>query len=224
MGVPALPCTTVSVTPAGLCITLPGSAQVCLSYPSSGLASALAGTKALLAQANVALAPLMPFFKIIECLDKVVEILVDPTGFLEKLAEVLAMAPQYSVPVMVANVLDVLILYLQGLYSQLQAFVLQEAAILAAATKATTLGCSQLTLTVDCATAQMALQMQGVSDGVAPLNALATAMNLILQMVPGAPTIPTFSDLGSDPAAALAPLAAVIATLQGIRALPFFPA
>jgi hypothetical protein len=223
MGVPDIPCTAVSVSPTGLCITLPGAATVCLSFPSSGLASAMAATKAMLGHVNVALAPLMPFFKIIDAIDKAKTLLFSPDQFFAALLELAGMVPALTVPVMVADALDILILYLQGLYSQLQAFVTQQAAIAAAATKAATLGCTPLALTVDCATAQLVLQMQGVNDGVAPLNALVATMNLVLGLVPGAPTIPNFSDLGPDPAAALAPLAATIAALQAIRALPFFP-
>lgn len=224
MTVPALPCSSVSVAPTGVCVSMPGGSSICLSFPSSGLASAMAATKSMLGQVNVALAPLMPFFKILDAIDKAKNLLFSPDQFFAALIDLAAMFPALTVPVLVADALDILILYLQGLYAQLQAFVTQQAAILAAATKATTLGCAPLALTVSCATAQLALQMQGVSDGVAPLNALVTAMNLILGMAPGAPTIPTFADLGTDPAAALAPLAATIAALQAIRALPFFPA
>jgi hypothetical protein len=223
MTVPALPCTTMSITPAGLCVTMPGGATICLSYPSSGLASASAGTKALLGQINVALAPLMPFFKVIETLDAAKDLLFSPDQFFVKLDEMLAMAPQFTVPVMIANALDILILYLQGLHSQLQAFVLQQTAILASATKAAALVCAPLQLTVDCANAQLALQMQGISDGVAPLNALVTVINLLLTMA-GGPSVDPFADLGPDPAAALAPLQASITALQVVRALPFFPA
>jgi len=223
MTTPAIPCTSISVTPDGLCLNLPGGAAICLSYPSAGLASAIAGTKMLLAQANVALAPLMPFFRIIECLDAAKDLLFDPDKFFTALANVLAMIPALTVPVLVANALDILILYLQGLYAQLQAFVVQMQAIVAAATKATALGCPALALQVDCATGQMALQMAGISSGVAPLNALVSTINILLELVPGAPTVPSFSDLGPDPAAALVPLQATITALQAIRALPFFP-
>jgi hypothetical protein len=205
-------------------MTMPGGAAICLSHPSSGIPSNIAATKALLAEISPALAPLMPFFKIIDCLDKAIGIITDPTAFLLAVADVMLMAPPLTVPVTVANALDILIAYLTGLYSQLQAFVDQVAAIAAATTKATTLGCPALALQVDCANAQLALQMTNLSDGVAPLNALVSTINILLGLVPGAPTVPSFSDLGPDPAAALAPLATVISTLQGIRALPFFPA
>jgi len=224
MSTPTIPCTSMSVCPDGLCLNLPGGAAVCLSYPSSGLASAVAGAKMLLAQANVALAPLMPFFDIMDCLNKAMLIIADPTDFLAAVAKVMAMYPPATVPLMVANALDILITYLSGLYAQLQAFVLQMEAIAAAATKATALGCPALALQVDCATGQMALQMASISSGVAPLNALVNTINILLGLVPGAPTIPSFSDLGPDPEAALAPLHDVIVALQTIRALPFFPA
>jgi len=223
MSVPALPCTTLSTTPTGLCLNLPGGSAVCLSYPSAGLPSAIAGTKMLLSQANVALAPLLPFFRVIDCIDKAKDILWAPDDFFTALLNLAGMVPALTVRVMIADALDILITYLQGTYSQLGAFVLQEAAILAASTKASTLGCAPLALTVSCATGQMTAQMQGLSDGVAPLNALVSTINILLGLVPGAPTIPAFSDLGSDPAAALAPLAATISALQVIRALPFFP-
>lgn len=223
MTTPAIPCSTIDVGPSALCVTMPGGAAVCLSFPSSGIASNIAATKALLAQISPALAPLMPFFKIIDTIDKAGRLLFDPDDFFAALVDLLAMFPAFTVPVMIANALDILLAYLNGLYSQLQAFVLQVAAIAAAATKATTLGCPALALQVDCANAQLALQMTNLSNGVAPLNALVSTINILLGLCPGAPSVPAFADLGPDPAAALAPLAATIATLQAIRNLPFFP-
>jgi len=224
MSVPALPCTAINVGPMGLCITMPGGASICASYPTAGLASSIAIMKSLLGQASTALAPLMPFFRIIECLDAVKSILYDPDKFFTALAEVLGMLPALNVAYVVISALDVLLAYLTGLYACLQSYVLQVAAIAAAATKATTLGCPALTLQADCANAQLVLQMANVNNGMAPLNALIATMNILLGMVLGMPTIPTLATLGSDPAAALAPLQVMIDAIHVVRdAIPLPP-
>jgi len=218
MTLPSLPCTAIDVGPQGLTVTLPGGGVVSLCYPTAGIPSTLAATRALLAQLNTSLAPLAPFVKIVDCLASVPDIVWNPASFISKFIDIAALVPPANLAALVGDVLDVLIAYMQGTYNQIEAFITQEALLLASATKATTLGNVALQLHVDCASTLLTAQIQSMNDGMAPLNALVTILNTLLGMVPGAPTVPTLANLGTNMSAALAPLAAAISAMQAVRA------
>jgi len=216
MAIPSLPCTSIEQGPVSMCVSLPGGCSVCLSYPTSGIPSAIAVTKQLLAEMAPALSPLAPFFNVLECLQAAPQLIFNPDPFITALLKMAAMVPALSVPILAVNCLDILIAYLTGLKQQLVAFVAQEARLAEMATKATALGCPQLQLQVDCATAQVSAQMTAVNDGMGPLNGIVSMLNIFLGLI-GGPTVPPLSSLGSDPAAALAPLQAIIDALQAVR-------
>jgi hypothetical protein len=220
MGLPGIPCSAITVGPQGLCVTFPGGASVCVQIASPKIPSPLECARALLAEVNAALAPLQPIFTLFEFANAMTAALgppPDPSKIAAVLAKIAAMMPAASVPVLVGKVLDLLIAYLQGIYAQIQAMILALKAIAAAATKAANLHNAELALTVDCATAGIALQMTSMNAGAAPLNSLIGVVNQLLGLVPGAPTIPSLADLGPDPTAALVPLADAITVLQDLR-------
>jgi hypothetical protein len=225
-------CIDLKVASQELCITFPGGAEMCVQVP--GVPDPTDVSKQLLAQANAALAPLVPIFNIVDailalfnCVKAIPDSLgppPDPTKLAEcipdlakKIDQLLKLIPQLSIPVLIAGLIDVLLFYLQGFRGQLQAVIAHQARLLAAATRAAELGNVQLRTVVDCATGQMDAYLQNLNEGMKPLNRLVGLLNLFLQLA-GLPPIPDFKNLGDDAEAALAPLDAVIDSLKTVRA------
>jgi hypothetical protein len=225
-------CIDLKVTPQELCVTFPGGAEMCVQIP--GVPDPTDVSKQLLAQANAALAPLVPVFNIVDaiialfnCVKAIPDSLgppPDPTklaacipDLAEKIDKLLKLIPQLSIPVLIAGLIDVLLFYLEGLRGQLQAIIAAQVRIAAAATRAAELGNVQLRTVVDCANASMDAYLQNLNEGMKPLNRLVGLLNLFLQLA-GLSTIPDLADLGDDAEAALAPLDAVIDSLKAIRA------
>lgn len=225
-------CIDLKVTSQELCVTFPGGAEMCVQIP--GVPDPTDVSKQLLAQANAALAPLVPVFNIVDaiialfnCVKAIPDSLgppPDPTklaecipDLAEKIDKLLKLIPQLSIPVLIAGLIDVLLFYLQGFRGQLEAIIAHQARLLAAATRAAELGNVQLRTVVDCAEASMDAYLQNLNEGMKPLNRLVALLNLFLQLA-GLSPIPDFKNLGDDAEAALAPLDAVIDSLKTIRA------
>jgi hypothetical protein len=217
MTIPAIPCAAVDVGPQNLSITMPGGAVITMTWPGGGIPSHTQSAKQLLAQVNGALAPLAPFFKVYACLDAVPDIVFDPGKFVTAFADMASMAPAVAIPVMVGKIIDALIAYLDGLVRQLEALVTSLVSIAAAQTKADRLGNVQLAATAACARGKLEMQMASLGAGVSPINAMMGVVNGLLDLVPGAPKLPEIDSLGTDPAAALAPVRAAVDALQAIR-------
>lgn len=218
MALPSLPCTSIEAGAQGLCATLPGGATVCIAFPSVKIPTGLQAAKQMIGQLNAALTPLSPLFRILDCLASVPDVVTDPTGFLEKLAALASCLPPVSVPYVIAGFLDALIAFLGGLVAQLHAIIDQQARLLAAATKAATLGNTRLQLNVDCANAQLTAQLVSLNAGMAPLNSIIGTVNLIAAFAPGMPSIPSLATLGADLESEIIVLDGVVATLTAMRA------
>lgn len=227
-------CVTLPVTKQDLSVTFPGGAEVSVQLPTVGVPDPSELSKQLMAQANAALAPLVPLFNVIDvvlALFKCVKAIPDalgpppnPAKLAESIPELAAKAnkllkliPQLSVPLMIVGLIDVLLMFLVGLRGQLQAIINAQVRVAQAATRAAELGNASLQRVVDNASANLAAQMKNVAEGAAPVNRLIAVINLFLELV-GLPKLPDLSDLGSDAQAALAPLDAVVRQLQAARA------
>lgn len=225
-------CIDLKVTPHELCVTFPGGAEVCVQIP--GVPDPTEVSKQLLAQANAALAPLVPVFNIIDaiialfnCVKAIPDALGPPPDpskladcipdLAKKIDQLLKLIPQLSIPLLIAGLIDVLLFYLEGLRGQLQAIIAAQLRIAAAATRAAELGNVQLRTVVDCAEASMDAYLQNLNEGMKPLNRLVALLNLFLQLA-GLPPIPDLKNLGDDAEAALAPLDAAIESLKTVRA------
>jgi hypothetical protein len=225
-------CIDLKVTSQELCVTFPGGSEICVQIP--GVPDPTDVSKQLLAQANAALAPLVPVFNIIDAilaLFKCVKAIPDSLGpppdptklaecipdLAEKIDKLLKLIPQLSIPVLIGGFIDVLLFYLEGLRGQLKAIIAAQVRILAAATRAAELGNVQLRTVVDCGEASMDAYLQNLNEGMKPLNRLVGLLNLFLELA-GLPKIPDLANLGDDAEAALVPLDAIIDSLKTVRA------
>lgn len=225
-------CVELTVTPQSLSLTFPGGAEMNVQLPDVGIPDPMQISKQLMAQANAALAPLVPVFNVIDtvlALFKTVKAIPDAITSLnpgkitdalpdlvKKASKLLKLVPQLSVPLMILGLIDVLLTFLDGLSGQLRAIVDQQVRIQAAATRAAELGNVQLQGVVDCANKHVQVQMQNLAESTAPVNRLIALINVFMELV-GLPRLPDLSDLGPDAQAALQPLEDMVKVLKDVR-------
>lgn len=227
-------CIELSTGLGELCIEFPGGAKICAS---AGVELGDPGeiVKNLLAQVNTALAPLQPFFNILDVLKAMLDCIKaipdalgpppDPSaiigcipGLIKAVDKLLAMLPPLSIPIMVKSILRVIIEGLKGLRAKLLAMIRHAERILAAGLAAAELGNVQLQLVVDCASGNLDAQFENMNAGFAPLNRLIGLLNVLLDLA-GLDCIPALSGLLDISEDALAPLDATIALLEQLLAL-----
>lgn len=228
-------CLPIHVRPDGICISIPGGAEYCVSFPSLRPPDPSEYTAALLAQVNTALGPLVPIFDIIDAIvalyncfkaveDALTEAPPDPMKIAECLPGLAAiiqklkrLIPQLSIPAMIGAILEVLVLYFIGLRGQILAIIRANLRVLQAATKAGKLGSFALSAQVDCARADLDAFLKNLNANAEPLGRLIVLLNALLKLAGSDVQIPTVSNLGQDANAILAPLDAIIEDLQVLR-------
>lgn len=229
-------CIKIPSLPTPKEITFPGGATLSqVLAAGSEIPDPLDMVTNLLAQANSALAPLVPVFNIIDvvialfdCVKAIPDSLgppPDPTAIAkcipdlaEKAAKLLKLIPQLSVPLLVVGIIDCIIDFLKGIKQQLQAIIDQLIEIANAATKAAELGDANLQLVVDCANENIGIQLQAMNDSLGPINKLIAVLNIFLGLI-GLPEVPELGSLleSGDPEQALQPLDDVVKLLTDIR-------
>lgn len=211
-------------------IDLPGGASI--AVPQLTVPNAPNLVAQLLAQANAALAPLVPIFRIIEVALALVDfiqavpgLVLNPSKLLAAIEKLLvkisvvgSLIPQLTIPRTIKTLLEVLIAYLTAMRGQLVALVQQNTRIDLAAELAVRLGGSALDVSVECARVSVNVQLDAINQGLRPLNELLGLVNLLAGLA-GLPKVPTALDLGVDPGAALVPLDAAISALTTLRRL-----
>lgn len=205
-------CVTLSMGPGEVCIRFPGGGRLCAQYGfDSGDVNEV--VRSLMGQVNAGLMPLDPFFKVIEAFKAVVDcvtavpeaiIQLDPSGLLEcmpemvkKLAALLALIPQLSVPALVKDILGAVVIALIGIRQEIAACIRQNARLLAAETRAAELGNQDLAAVVVCAKGNLAAQLANHNAGMGPLNRLLGVVNFLLSLA-GLPEVELLPDLGAE--------------------------
>jgi hypothetical protein len=226
-------CIEIKVGKQDLCVTFPGGAEMCVQMPSVSVPDPSELSKQLMAQANAALAPLMPVFNIIDavlalfnCVKAIPDALGPPPDpsklakclpdVAKKVSKLLKLIPQLSVPLMIVGLIDVLLAFLEGVRGQLKAVIAAQVRIAAAATRAAELGNVQLSTIVDCANANIDAQMKNLGESAAPVNRLIGVINLFVELA-GLPKLPDLSNLGNDAQAALGVLDPLVDQLKAAR-------
>lgn len=222
-------CVHLTLQNQNLSVTFPGGAEIAANIPSGSFPGPLDAAKTLLGYVNTALAPLTPVFTLIDIgialfefakkaatlsIPDMVDALVRVAQNADKL---LGMVPQLSVPLMILSIVDTVLTMLNGIVTELNVIVNEGAAIVAAKARAVELGNVEMEAMLNCSEENLALQMQSMNDGLAPLNRLLALLNILIGLVPGLSPIPTLTDMGSDASGALTALQTVISTLQTIR-------
>jgi len=181
-----------------------------------------------------ALTPLVPLFNIIDsvvavfnCIKAIPDALgppPDPTAIAacipelaEKVNELLRLMPQLSLPYTISGIIDLVIDALRHARSELLQLQQRMVQIIGAADRATELEDAGLMGITSCAQANVAQEAANVGKSLASLGKLIGLLNLFLGMV-GGPEVPDLGDLADRPLdEALAPIDAIIETLQSVR-------
>lgn len=217
----ALPiCLEIPEIPDPLAITLPGGVTI----QQINLMEAI----------QPALTPLMPIFDIIDtvvavfnCVKAIPDSLgppPDPTALAacipelaEKVAKLLRLIPQLSLPYTIIGIIDLVIDTLRQARSQLVHLQQQMQQILGAIDRATELEDAGLMAITSCAQANVAQEAANVGKALASLEKLIGLLNIFLGMV-GAPEVPDLSTLAGRPLDdVLPPIDAIIEALQTVR-------
>ncbi len=238
MPIPDLSLFCVRIAPQGrLCITMPGGSEMCVPWTNGRVPDPYEYSLAALGAINSALQPLIPFFDVLDvliaihdCVKAVEKALgppPDPSKLIQcfpklakALGKLLKLIPQLSIPVMVGNLLDVTILFLTGLETQLLTVLRKQLRLLRAATYAAKIGSVQLQVAVDCANADLSAHLANMNKDAEATARLFVLINALLELA-GMDPLPSITDLGTDAAKALKPIDALIEILTTARrALP----
>lgn len=189
----------------------------------------------LLQVVQPALTPLMPIFNIIdavvaafECIKAIPQTIgppPDPTALAtaipdlaQKVSRLLGLVPQLSLPLTIVGLIDLLIDTLGKTRDQLEHLQKHLEAVSAASARAVELDDPGLLDIALCAEANVAQEAANIGKALGSLGQLIALMNIFLGMV-GGPEIPDLSDLSGKPIdEALAPLDALVTTLEQTRA------
>ena len=217
----ALPiCLEIPEIPDPLSITLPGG----VTMQQINLMQAI----------QPALTPLMPLFDIIDtvvavfnCVKAIPDSLgppPDPTALAacipelaEKVAKLLRLIPQLSLPYTIIGIIDLVIDTLRQARSQLMHLPQQMQQILGAIDRATELEDAGLMAITSCAQANVAQEAANVGKSLASLGKLIGILNIFLGIV-GGPEVPDLSNLAGRPLDdVIPPIDAIIEALQTVR-------
>jgi len=217
----ALPiCIEIPELPDPLSITLPGG----VSMESINL----------MEQIQPALTPLMPLFDIIDtvvavfnCIKAIPDTLgppPDPTvlaacipELAEKVAKLLKLIPQLSIPLTIIGIIDLIIDVLRQARTMLLHLQAQMQQITGAIDRATELEDAGLMAITSCAQANVAQEAANVGKSLAALGKLIGILNIFLELV-GAPTVPDLSNLAGSPLdEVVPPLDAIVDQLTQVR-------
>lgn len=224
-------CANLTVSDQSLKVTLPGGAQIPVLVPETN-PNDLQVSKALLGQASGAMAPLVPIFNIIDALlavkafaEAVPGVITNPSklataisDLVKKISKLASLIPQLSVPLMIVDLIDVVLVALAGVINALETIAAQEARIAAAITKSEEPGNEALATVITCAQDLLVKQKAGVSEGLGPLNTFFGLMNVFLELI-GLEPIPDLSGpLPDDTQEAIDTMNDLVKLLRDLRA------
>ncbi len=191
----SIPCPIIPVVDAGLCVTLPGGAEVCVAFPGIVPPSASEMVRQLMAQMSAAMAPLQPFFNILDVVLAIFETIkalatLNPVKIgkaVPKLAEAIAgilkLIPQVSLIALVAGLLDMLILFLQGLKTEYEFQLRYIEKIVRSETLLGTPGTAGLQDIIDCANGNQDTLLLTMNEGNKPIATIIGIVNLFLEII-----------------------------------------
>lgn len=212
MPIPDLPqlCIDLLVTPGELCVTLPVGADLCVQFPSVVPPTPDELVKMLFGQINTALAPLQPIFNIVDAVVAVfncvkaistldpVEIINCIPNLAQVINQLLKLIPQLSLPILIVQFIDVLIIYLNGQVNQLLRYQAYLERILTAETIALRPGNIALANVITCAKSDSNKLISFMNEQNAPVNRLIGFINLFLKIIGIEPGLPTLGEILPD--------------------------
>lgn len=203
-------CASIDAGPRSLRFRLPAGAvieaipAVPAVVPPDPFTLAAAG----LAQASGAMAPLSPFFRMLDAIlaiKRFVEAVKDnpfsvadaASDVLETVDALASVVPQVSVPLLARDLVAAVDLMLVGVLAQIDGLIAQQARIEEARALITTI--PAMASAVECADEQMAGMCANLDLALAPARGILTLLGVLLAPA-GLGSAPTLEPIGSDPA------------------------
>ena len=225
-------CAKITSSGDTLCVTFPGGTEVCIAADPDKLDPS-DQVKKLFDQVNSALAPLNPIFTVIDAVVSVkdcIEALIDALGpppspkpiidCLKKLLflveKLLKMIPQLSIPLLVAQFLDALIIFVKSFKAQIEHIIDKVARQIETGLRAAELGNLTLQASVDCTLENLGIELQNMAKQAEPINLLIGSINAFLDII-GLPCIPSLEVPTELVKEALAPLDLLVKILEALR-------
>jgi hypothetical protein len=180
---------------------------------------------------QAALAPLAPFFKVLDvvlqifnCIKAIPDCFSlppDPSGLFrcvpelaKKIVALLELIPILTIPIMVKRLLKLVLRTLAKVRDQFVQLQAEMTRIEGAIDRAKKLGDPGLMAIARCAQANVAQEAENVMKSLAGVGRLLLIIQLFMSLIPGAPQIPDLSSLGGQPLnAIIEPLDAVVEVL-----------
>ena len=235
--IPIPSCEEIPEFPDPMEVALPGGVTIgqVISAVKSAPSAVDMGIN-IMQQVQPALAPLVPIFDIVDAvvaIQKCVQAIPDALGpppdptvltkclpdLAKKVAKLLKLIPQLSVPLMIKNLIDVLISTLVAVRSQLLALQAQMKSVTRAVNRAAQLNDKSLSAIASCAKGNVEQQARNIGQSLASLGKLVGLINIFLKMI-GVPEIPlsAINDLsGKSLDEIIKPLDALVTTLKTVR-------
>ena len=221
-----------------LVVELPGGIAIQGQFDPGDVPDVGAAASRLLAQLGAALGPLMPIFRLVECVVSAYECIKaipdaigpppDPGALVNAIAKLtkcvdflLSLVPQLTVPALVKTVLNAVIAALFGLREQLDNLELVSVDLDAKDNLAQTLsanfpvGAARLQVAVDCARASFDMQREIANRSACPINSLLGLLSLFLSLI-GLPAVQPIA-VDGDLSEARQVVTLAIATLTSLR-------
>ena len=226
-------CANLNQAPGQICFTMPGGASVCVELDPK-VPNVAEQVRKGFAQVNQALTPLKPIFDVIDilvligaCIEAIPKSLVPPNPkpiidcivpLIKKLQDVIALLPPVAIPILAAQIIDALILYLEAYREEILRMVRKSESIERAASKASELGQIELIGLSECAKCNLEIELNNLNAGAEPMNRLIGLINALLGLA-GLPCIPSIVGVSELSEEALEPVDKLIKVLLNIRDL-----
>lgn len=208
-------------------VKLPGGLEVS-GTPDQVGADAMGQVRAFMSAANAALAPLGPFFKIIEAVmslkefvQAVPKVVTNPGkvikaagNVVKKIAALAPLVPQLSMPFTILGVVDALLTLLEAIVSELNGIVQQAARIEEA--RAASVDAPELLSIISAAESQLQSEQGNLAQALAAVSPLVEIINTFTGLV-GLPKLPLSVDMTGSAADAIGSLNKALQTLRQFR-------
>ena len=203
-------CLPLKIGSGDHCIRMPGGTELCVNFPGIVPPTLAELMQQMFAQLNSAMAPLQPIFNIIdavvqvfECIKAistldVEEILACIPGLTEKINKLLGLIPVLSLPLMIIDIIDCIILFLQGLQQQLQSMQEFLNRVLAAELASAEAGNVGVGVAIDCAKGSIDAQLEFMNENAKPVNRLIGIINFFLELIGVSNCIPAIGAVSVD--------------------------
>lgn len=209
-------------------VSMPGGMVIQGTTPGLG-SSPLEVARATIASANGALAPLGPFFSMLDVLMSVIDfaksvpkVVMNPgavaqavVDLLKKAAKLANLIPQLSIPLMILGIIDVLIAFLVGLQTEVESLTNLQTRLDAVITQSATV--PALVPIATSVTAQIAARQSQISCAMGDVQPLLTVMSILMKLI-GLPPIELSGDTGGSLSELNDLLETLIDVLTSIRA------